>query len=110
MLDSKDVLNKIMTLPITQWNYKGENITTTHIGPMAQDFYNLFHTGGDSLAISTIDPAGVALIGIQELQKENETLKNTIDKQNDKLIEMEKEINDMKAMIKNNQQSASTIK
>jgi FtsZ-binding cell division protein ZapB len=74
-LDSKEILNRIMRLPVTQWNYKGDTITNIHIGPMAQDFYKLFHTGGDSLAISTIDPAGVALVGVQELKKENDELK-----------------------------------
>jgi len=40
---------------------------------MAQDFTRLFNIG-DNTGISTIDPAGVALIGIQELSKQNEAL------------------------------------
>ena len=36
---------------------------------MAQDFYKAFHVGNDSLSISTIDPAGIALIGVQTLDK-----------------------------------------
>jgi hypothetical protein len=78
-LDSRDILDKISQLSIPQWNYKGENKTIKHIGPMAQDFYALFHAGNDSLSISTIDPAGVALIGLQELKKENETLRSELD-------------------------------
>jgi septal ring factor EnvC (AmiA/AmiB activator) len=66
---------------------------------MAQDFYRLFNTGGDSLAISTIDPAGVALVGVQELKKENEDLKKTVSVQNDKLDRLEKELNEMKKKI-----------
>jgi hypothetical protein len=73
-LDSKEILGKVKTLPITRWNYKGESVKATHIGPMAQDFYALFETGNDDKSISTIDPAGVALISIQELIKKIELL------------------------------------
>ena len=84
-IDKKEILDCIMKLPITRWNYKKENSSTTHIGPMAQDFYKLFNTGNDDKTISTIDPSGVALIGVQqlkseidELKKENEKLKNDL--------------------------------
>jgi hypothetical protein len=77
-LDSREILNRILMLQITRWNYKGETISKTHIGPVAQDFYRLFETGNDSLSISTIDPAGVALIGIQELKNQNDSLKEQV--------------------------------
>jgi len=65
--DPQTILAKIATLPITQWNYKNESASTTHIGPVAQDFYALFGLGGSETSISTIDPSGVALLGIQAL-------------------------------------------
>lgn len=66
-----DVLQKIGSLPITQWNYKAENASITHIGPTAQDFYAAFGLGGEAgkTSISTIDPAGVALLGIKALNE-----------------------------------------
>lgn len=72
-LNNKAILEKIAELPITQWKYKGSG--DYHIGPMAQDFYKLFGLGMDDKSISTIDPAGIALAGIQELKKENDELK-----------------------------------
>lgn len=69
-LDAEEMLAKINNLPITRWNYISENDVVTHIGPTAQDFYSAFQTGGDSTRISTIDPAGVALAGIQGLSKQ----------------------------------------
>ncbi len=70
-LDQYDILSKISGLSITRWNYKKEHASTTHIGPLAEDFYAAFMTGGSAgqKAISTIDPAGVALAGIQALSK-----------------------------------------
>lgn len=84
-VDGKMLLNKIMELPVTRWNYIGTSRSTTHIGPMAQDFKRLFNVGDDDKSISSIDPSGIALRAIQELivqneklQKEMEVLKNKI--------------------------------
>jgi hypothetical protein len=73
-----DILSKIDNLPIYTWNYKSQNASTTHISPVAEDFYETFGLGGENgnKAISTIDPAGVALVGIQGL---NEKLKSLLD-------------------------------
>ncbi|HLF32730.1 MAG TPA: tail fiber domain-containing protein [Cyclobacteriaceae bacterium] len=76
----KDILAKINILPITRWNYIGEPASVTHIGPMAQDFFELFRTGDDDRYISTIDPSGVALAGIQALIDEITALKETLDR------------------------------
>jgi hypothetical protein len=76
-LDSTEVLRKIVSLPITQWNYKKEDRSVTHIGPMAQDFYNTFGVGGSNTSISTIDPAGIALVGIQALNTKIDLLQDT---------------------------------
>ena len=78
-LDRKDILQRIMKLPITRWNYTKENYNNTHIGPTAQDFYQLFQTGDNDKTISTINPAGVALIGVQQLKNEVEELKKEIE-------------------------------
>lgn len=78
-LDNATILEKIKQLKITQWDYKNNN--ETHIGPMAQQFKQLFGLGiaGDDKAISTIDPSGVALAAIQQLAKENEELRKQIE-------------------------------
>jgi hypothetical protein len=67
--DTKSILEKVGRLPIKQWSYKSQDPSIEHISPMAQDFWNAFHLGEDSLGISTIDPDGIALAAIQELAK-----------------------------------------
>ena len=68
-LDNQTILDKIIELPVTEWNYKKDK-NALHIGPMAQDFYSIFGLNGDdNLSISTIDPAGVALVGIKALNE-----------------------------------------
>jgi len=61
------ILEKIDALPVTAWNYKNEDPSVRHIGPVAQDFYSIFGVGNSDTSISTIDPSGIALAGIQAL-------------------------------------------
>ncbi len=71
-LDKNEMLEKINKLKIERWHYLADEQNITHIGPYAQDFYKLFEVGDDT-TISTIDPAGVALVGIQALSENNIT-------------------------------------
>jgi hypothetical protein len=74
-VDGEQILDKIESLPITEWNYKTESEDTKHIGPTAQDFQQVFGVGSDGKSISTIDPSGIALAAIKELSKQNKNLK-----------------------------------
>ena len=60
--DGKEVLGKVISLPISKWRYVGTG--EYHIGPMAQDFYKQFGLGIDDKSISTIDLSGVLFIAI----------------------------------------------
>ena len=70
-VDGGELLAKIAALPVSKWNYRNEDPSITHIGPMAQDFHAIFGLGGDDKSISTIDPSGIALAAIQALHKRN---------------------------------------
>jgi uncharacterized small protein (DUF1192 family) len=65
-------------LPISRWSYKTEDPGIEHIRPMAQDFHRLFSVGEDDKHISELDPAGVALVGVQELLKKIEALEKRV--------------------------------
>ena len=80
-LNGGEILDRIDQLPITRWSYKG--VAGQHIGPVAQDFYRIFHVGDNDRTISTIDPSGIALAGIRELYgKYSATLQQTGEQQN----------------------------
>lgn len=79
-VDRREILRKLEELPISIWNFKGEERSVRHVGPMAQDFHALFGLGNDNRTISTIDPAGVALAAIQELTTENTELRKRLEK------------------------------
>ncbi|HEX9046759.1 MAG TPA: tail fiber domain-containing protein [Verrucomicrobiae bacterium] len=87
-LDAQTVLAKVLSLPVTEWNYKSDDAEQKHIGPMAQDFQAAFGlNGGDDKHISVVDESGVALAAIQGLNEklqeqkaENAELKARLEK------------------------------
>ncbi|MSQ79384.1 MAG: hypothetical protein EXR21_06885 [Flavobacteriaceae bacterium] len=94
-VQSADILERVAKLNIYNWKYKGSN--EKHIGPIAEDFYELFGTGQDNMHISTIDPAGVSLAAIQqlykrqlELEKRLSKCEELIKKQNAELMKLKK--------------------
>ena len=100
-LQAEEVLLKIKKIPVTQWNYKSQNETIHHIGPMAQDFYLQFKLGGfgNDTTITTSDIDGVNMLGIQalenrtsELKEEIITLQTTINQQEMKVASLESQL------------------
>jgi hypothetical protein len=96
-LDGREILEKIDRLPITSWNYKGT--AEKHIGPMAQDFHRLFGVGVDDKTITTIDPSGIALVGIQELYRRWQQAESQVTGQQTQITEAASQVRDQQAQI-----------
>ncbi len=77
-VDGRALLDQIARLPVTRWNYK-KTPGVQHIGPTAQDFQATFALGGSDKTITTLDPAGIALRAIQQLDRENQELRAALD-------------------------------
>ncbi len=89
-VDGDDVLARLAAIPITTWNYKTDDPSVRHIGPMAQDFYAAFGLGADDRHIAPLDANGVALAALQALHLQNQTQAtriNDLETQNAQLIE-----------------------
>ena len=85
-VDAREVLEKLISVPVSMWNYKVEDQCNHHVGPMAQDFYAAFGLNDSDTSIATIDADGISLAAIQglyqimkeenaALKKENESMK-----------------------------------
>jgi hypothetical protein len=74
-VNAQDILNKVAKLEITTWNYKTQDPSIRHMGPMAQDFYALFGLGENETSISTVDIDGINMAAIQALEKTAKELK-----------------------------------
>jgi hypothetical protein len=75
-LEPARVLAQVTRLEIASWRYKGDS--STHVGPMAQDFHAAFGLGADDKHIAPGDMAGVGLAAIQALARENESLRSEL--------------------------------
>jgi hypothetical protein len=82
--DPMTILQRLAELPIRQWNYKWDDSSVRHIGPMAQDFAAAFGVGEDDKHIHPVDAQGVAFAAIQALHqilKQSETRTEVLQKQ-----------------------------
>ena len=76
-VDGEEVLRKIRGFELTSWNFIGHDPKEfRHYGPMAQDFFAAF--GHDSIGqfgtettINSGDMAGILMIAVQALEKQN---------------------------------------
>ena len=87
-VEASAVLDKVIALPISRWNFNGD-AATPHVGPMAQDFHAAFQTGSDDKHIATVDADGVALAAIeglnQKLESENQALRAALEAKDAKI-------------------------
>ena len=60
-VDSGEILDRVIALPISEWRFSGEPSTVRHMGPVAQDFRAAFGLGYDDKSIGIQDAQGVAL-------------------------------------------------
>lgn len=66
-VDRTAVLDRLMDIPISTWNYTADTDAVRHMGPMAQDFYAAYGLGVDGKHLAPLDVNGVTLAGMQEL-------------------------------------------
>jgi hypothetical protein len=71
-----EFMEKIKQLPVEVWDYKeGIEDSSTHLGPYAEDFKEIFGLG-DGTKIPFIDMMGVVLMGQKEMIDRLEALEN----------------------------------
>lgn len=84
-VDPAEVLERLEAVPVSTWNFRSDDDSLRHIGPMAQDFHAAFGFGSDDRHISTTDADGVAFAAIQ-------ALKRMLDEKDRQIEELEKRI------------------
>ena len=86
--DARDVLNKLVQLPVTEWEYKAAP-ERRFFGPMAQDFHAAFGLGNDDKTINTLDADGVLFLSVKGLAEELKERDREIEKLKTKSAEFE---------------------
>jgi hypothetical protein len=95
-VDVRDVLRKVAAMPIATWNWKSQDASIRHMGPMAQDFRAAFGLGETEKGISTIDADGVALAAIQGL---NAKLDERVAEQQREIAELRRMLSELRSLM-----------
>ena len=102
-VDVSQVLRGVLGLPISRWIYRDSPGEGFHLGPMAEDFFEVFGLGSDASAISTVDASGVALAAIQglnaRLESENRELRARSEEQDQAIDVLRQELADLRARL-----------
>jgi hypothetical protein len=111
-VDPSAVLDALIAMPVSTWNYITQEEAIRHIGVMAQDFYAAFGVGEDDRHISTIDADGVAFAAIQglnaKLEDENAALRAENTSQQAAIDELQARVEQLEALASGGQ-SASLL-
>lgn len=108
-LSSEEVLSKIREVPVSSWRFKGEDDSSLHIGPMAQDFREAFGTGTSDRVINVGDLAGVALAGVRSLSEELEARDAEVGELRAALKERDGEMREMRARLDKERTRSSAL-
>jgi len=98
-VDPQTVLQSVVNLPISSWNYTTQDASIRHIGPMAQDFSAAFAVGEDNTHISTIDSEGVALAAIQGLYQVTQDQKTQLQLKDQQITSLETQLDDLNTRL-----------
>lgn len=68
-LSQREMLERVVQLPVSSWSYLWDDGEIRHVGPMAQDFNAAFGFEDDGGRIDLIRAQAVALAAIQALHE-----------------------------------------
>jgi len=98
-----EILDKVAALPMATWNYKSQDKTIRHMGPMAQDFKAAFELGENDRTITTVDADGVALAAIQGLNQkidaENKELRSALQSRDATIADLQKRLSQIESIL-----------
>jgi hypothetical protein len=91
-VDGEDLLARLRRVPVSTWNYKTQERTIRHMGPMAQDLHAAFGLGESDVMINSVDIDGINMAGVQALDARTE-------RQDARIRALEAENADLKARL-----------
>ncbi len=93
-VDDRDVLERVSRLPLSEWSYLG--YPQRHIGPMAQDFHELFPLSQSATSIDEADLHGVALAAIRGVNQKLDERSRQLEAEN---AELKRTVNELKRLV-----------
>ncbi|NNF33317.1 MAG: hypothetical protein HKN68_04375 [Saprospiraceae bacterium] len=97
-VNTKEILEKLATLNILEWEYKNSD-EGKHLGPIAEEFYEVFRLGRDEQYISTVDADGVALAAIKALHQDGIKKQTEIEILRLQLTQLQRQVEQLKDLF-----------
>jgi len=95
-VDTTDVLERLLRVPVSEWNYRSQDASIRHVGPVAEDFRAAFGVGESERMISTVDAQGVAFAAIQGL---NAKFDAAIAERDARIVKQDQEIAELRRAV-----------
>lgn len=78
VLDGEEILGRLRAVPVTSWNYRSQDHSIRHLGPMAQDFHAAFGLGESNLLINSVDIDGVNMAAVKAVADRTDVLREQV--------------------------------
>jgi hypothetical protein len=98
-VDGEYLLGRLRQVPVSTWNYKSQDRSIRHLGPMAQDFSAAFGLGESNLLINTLDIDGVNLAGVQALTTRTDQLRTQVQTLSGENAALRQRVGDLEARL-----------
>jgi hypothetical protein len=98
-VDGMEVLTRLAEVPVATWNYKAQDDSIRHMGPMSQDVYAAFGLGDSDTSINTVDADGVALAAIQGLYELSQEQAARIDVLETENADLQQRLDDLETRV-----------
>ncbi len=104
-IDPVAVLNRLISMPVTEWSFRDDPAHKRHIGPTVEDFQATFGLGTHGKSLVITDVGGVALASLQGLHSLVEQQRQTIEKQQALIDQLEKRMQRLEAQASSDPKS-----
>ncbi len=101
-VDEENLLERLAAMPVREYHIKNQAPGIRHLGPVAQDFYAAFGYGETNRGINMEDAVGVSFAAIQGLYAENQ-------QQAARIEQLEKENATLKAQLTSQQEQLESM-
>ncbi|HEX6750737.1 MAG TPA: tail fiber domain-containing protein [Longimicrobium sp.] len=98
-VDGEELLARLRNVPVSTWNYKTQDRSIRHMGPMAQDLFAAFGLGESNLMINSVDIDGVNLAGVQAVAARTDALRAQVHTLTEENTELRGRVTDLEARL-----------
>jgi hypothetical protein len=86
---TRDILERVLQLPVYTWQYRADGDGARHLGPMAEDVFAAFDLGIGERSLAPADVAALALAAAQALRDELAARDAELDALVERLVQLE---------------------